>query len=123
MKLVTSNKNVLVKQFEDQKNESDGIIFHRGGKKSLRPENGIIVGVGDKEQDLKIGDRVFFGIFSGVRTSYDGNEYLLLSRKEIMGVFSDIPEIRVLETTNMDGLLDGMQRQHEKMIDKSVRST
>ncbi|MDR3449912.1 MAG: co-chaperone GroES, partial [Alphaproteobacteria bacterium] len=41
--------------------------------------------------DLKVGDRVLFGKWSGTEVKLDGEELLIMKESDIMGVLTDVP--------------------------------
>ncbi|MGY4501791.1 co-chaperonin GroES (HSP10) [Bradyrhizobium sp. GM24.11] len=41
--------------------------------------------------DLKVGDRVLFGKWSGTEVKIDGEELLIMRESDIMGVLTDVP--------------------------------
>ena len=41
--------------------------------------------------DLKVGDRVLFGKWSGTEVKIDGQELLIMKESDIMGVLTDVP--------------------------------
>jgi Co-chaperonin GroES (HSP10) len=54
----------------------------RGG----RDEAGKLIPI-----DLKVGDRVLFGKWSGTEVKLDGEELLIMKESDIMGVLTDVP--------------------------------
>ena len=51
-----------------------------------RDENGKLIPI-----DLKVGDRVLFGKWSGTEVKIDGQELLIMKESDIMGVLTDVP--------------------------------
>ena len=65
-----------------------------------KPSQGEItaVGPGGRDEagklipiDLKVGDRVLFGKWSGTEVKLDGEELLIMKESDIMGVLTDVP--------------------------------
>jgi len=65
-----------------------------------KPSQGEItaVGPGGRDEpgklipiDLKVGDRVLFGKWSGTEVKLDGQELLIMKESDIMGVLTDVP--------------------------------
>jgi len=75
-----------------------GIIIPDSAKE--KPSQGEItaVGPGGRDEagklipiDLKVGDRVLFGKWSGTEVKLDGQELLIMKESDIMGVLTDLP--------------------------------
>ncbi len=84
---------VLVKRLEEDKTSPGGIVIPDSAAE--KPIQGEIIAVGNgkildngevRALDLKKGDRVLFGKYSGTEVKVDGNEYLVLREDDIMGV-------------------------------------
>jgi chaperonin GroES len=84
---------VLVKRLEEDKTSPGGIVIPDSATE--KPIQGEIIAVGNgkildngevRALDLKKGDRVLFGKYSGTEVKVDGNEYLVLREDDIMGV-------------------------------------
>ena len=79
-----------------------GIIIPDTAKE--KPQTGEItaVGPGGRDEagklipiDLKVGDKVLFGKWSGTEVKLDGGELLIMKESDIMGVLDGAPEARV----------------------------
>ncbi len=84
---------VLVKRLEEEKTSPGGIVIPDSAAE--KPIQGEIIAVGNgkildngevRALDLKKGDRVLFGKYSGTEVKVDGDEYLVLREDDIMGV-------------------------------------
>jgi len=84
---------VLVNRLEEEKTSPGGIVIPDSATE--KPIQGEIIAVGNgkildngevRALDLKKGDRVLFGKYSGTEVKVDGNEYLVLREDDIMGV-------------------------------------
>ena len=84
---------VLVKRVEEEQTTKGGIIIPDTAKE--KPQEGEVVAVGtgargdDNEivpMDVKAGDRILFGKWSGTEVSIDGEELLIMKESDIMGV-------------------------------------
>ena len=84
---------VLVRRVEAEEKTAGGIIIPDTAKE--KPQEGEIVAVGngaigdDNERvalDVKVGDRVLFGKWSGTEVTVDGEELLIMKESDIMGV-------------------------------------
>ncbi len=86
---------VLVRRIEEKETVRGGIIIPDTAKE--KPQEGEVVGVGDGKLledgsrapiDVKKGDRILFGKYSGSEVKIDGEEYLVVREDEILGVLS-----------------------------------
>ena len=84
---------VLVRRIEAEEKTAGGIIIPDSAKE--KPSEGEIVAVGagtrdddgDRvELDVKVGDRVLFGKWSGTEVKLDGEDLLIMKESDIMGV-------------------------------------
>jgi chaperonin GroES len=84
---------VVVKRIDAEEKTKGGIIIPDSAKE--KPSQGEItaVGPGGRDEagklipiDLKIGDRVLFGKWSGTEVKLDGEELLIMKESDIMGV-------------------------------------
>ena len=86
---------VLVKRVESEEKTKGGLIIPDSAKE--KPAEGEIVAVGagardddgDRiELDVKVGDRVLFGKWSGTEVTLDGQELLIMKESDIMGIIA-----------------------------------
>jgi chaperonin GroES len=86
---------VVVKRIDAEEKTKGGIIIPDTAKE--KPSQGEItaVGPGGRDEsgklipiDLKVGDRVLFGKWSGTEVKLDGEELLIMKESDIMGVLS-----------------------------------
>jgi chaperonin GroES len=86
---------VLVRRIEETETIRGGIIIPDSAKE--KPQQGEVVGVGDGKLlddgeraaiDVKIGDRILFGKYSGSEVKIAGEEYLVVREDEILGVLA-----------------------------------
>ena len=84
---------VLVRRIEQDEKTAGGIIIPDTAKE--KPQEGEIVATGpggrdDKGElvalDVKAGDRVLFGKWSGTEVKLDGADYLIMKESDILGV-------------------------------------
>ncbi len=87
---------VVVKRIEADMKTKGGIIIPDTAQE--KPSQGEIVAVGPGGRDeagklipidLKAGDRVLFGKWSGTEVKLDGEEFLIMKESDIMGVIAD----------------------------------
>ena len=93
MKLRPLHDRILVKRVEEKETVKGGIIIPDTAKE--KPQEGEIVAVGNGKKtddgkvialDVKVGDRILFGKYSGNDIKIEGQEYLILREDEILGV-------------------------------------
>jgi chaperonin GroES len=86
---------VVVKRIEAEEKTKGGIIIPDTAKE--KPQEGEIVAVGPGGRDengklitmdVKAGDRVLFGKWSGTEVKLDGDELLIMKESDIMGVIA-----------------------------------
>jgi chaperonin GroES len=85
---------VIVKRLEEEKKSSGGIIIpDQAAEKPVRGEV-LAVGTGKRGDDgkviavdVKVGDTVLFGKYSGSEVKVDGKEYVVMREDDIMAVF------------------------------------
>ena len=95
MNLRPLHDRVLVKRIEEQETIRGGIVIPDTAKE--KPQQGEVMGVGNGKLlengervplDVKTGDRILFGKYSGSEVRIEDQEYLILREDEILGVLS-----------------------------------
>ena len=93
MKLKPLHDNVLVKRTEEEETSTGGIILSGSAKE--KPSQGEVVAVGPGKvsesgdavtMNVSVGDTVIFGQYGGNEIKLDGEDYLILSERDIFGV-------------------------------------
>ena len=85
MKIQPLDDRVLVEPASEEEKTASGIIIPDTAKE--KPRRGKIVAVGNDEELtklLKAGDEVLYGKYAGDELQYDGKDYLILSRSDIL---------------------------------------
>ena len=86
---------VLVKRLDEQEQMRGGIFIPDTARE--KPQQGEVIAAGEgkfrddgsrQPLDVKAGDRVLFGKYSGSEVKIDGEEYLIMREDEILGVFT-----------------------------------
>jgi chaperonin GroES len=86
---------VLVKRVEEEQKTKGGIIIPDTAKE--KPQEGEVVAVGPGARDesgkiqpldVKAGDRILFGKWSGTEVKLDGQDLLIMKESDILGVVS-----------------------------------
>jgi len=94
MKVRPLYDRILVKRIEGEKEEKKGGIIIPDTAKE-KPQEGEIVAVGsgkllengkNRPIELKKGDRILFGKYSGTEVKIEGDEYLILREEDVLGV-------------------------------------
>lgn len=84
---------VLVRRIEAEEKTAGGIIIPDNAKE--KPSEGEVVAVGDGNRDddgdripldVKVGDRVLFGKWSGTEVKVDGEDLIIMKESDIMGI-------------------------------------
>jgi chaperonin GroES len=96
MTLRPLHDRVLVERVEEGEQVRGGIIIPDSAKE--KPQEGKVIAVGKGKRledgsvvalDVKPGDRILFGKYSGSEVRVEENEYLILREDEILGVIED----------------------------------
>ena len=84
---------ILIKRIEEKETIKGGIIIPDSAKE--KPQEGQVIAVGNGKKteegkviplDVKAGDRILFGKYSGTEIKIDDVEYLILREEEVLGV-------------------------------------
>jgi len=93
MKFKPLHDRILLKRLEETEVKKGGIIIPDTAKE--KPSQGEVVAVGPGRKDdqgkiipmeLKVGDKVLFGKYSGSEVKLDGEEYVIMKEDEVLGV-------------------------------------
>jgi chaperonin GroES len=93
MKIRPLHDRVVIKRLEEERTSPGGIVIpDTAAEKPIRGEvvavgNGKILENGEtRPLDLKVGDRVLFGKYSGTEVKVDGDEVLVMREDDVMAV-------------------------------------
>ena len=84
---------IVVKRIEEQESTRSGIFIPDSAKE--KPQEGEVVAVGHGKMlesgqvmalDIKPGDRVLFGKYSGTETKVIGTEYIIMREDDVLGI-------------------------------------
>jgi chaperonin GroES len=98
MKFRPLHDRVVVRRLEQEAKTAGGIIIPDTAKE--KPQEGEVVAVGPGARDehgklqaldLKAGDRVLFGKWSGTEVKIDGEELMIMKESDVMGVIEGKP--------------------------------
>lgn len=93
MKIRPLHDRVIIKRMEEEKTSAGGIVIPDSATE--KPIKGEVIAVGNgkildsgevRAIDLKVGDQVLFGKYSGTEVKVDDDEYLVMREEDIMGV-------------------------------------
>ncbi len=93
MNLRPLQDRIIVKRLEEETKTAGGILIPDTAKE--KPQQGEVVAVGKGKvtedgktipMDVKAGDRVLFGKYSGTEIKLDGQDYLIMREDDILGV-------------------------------------
>jgi chaperonin GroES len=94
MEIRPLHDRVIVKRLEESESKVGSIIIPDSAKEKPQQADVISVGSGKRLEsgerapmDVKAGDRILFGKYSGSEIKVAGEEYLILREDEILGVF------------------------------------
>jgi chaperonin GroES len=97
MKFRPLHDRVVVKRVEAESKTASGIIIPDTVKEKPSEGEVVAVGSGGRDEagklipiDVRAGDRVLFGKWSGTEVKIDGVEYLIMKESDIMGVVADV---------------------------------
>jgi len=86
---------VVVKRMEEERTSSGGIVIPDSAAE--KPQKGEVVAVGNgkvtdsgemRALDVKVGDQVLFGKYSGTEIKIDGEDVLIMKEEDILGVLA-----------------------------------
>jgi len=92
---------VVLKRIDAEDKTAGGIIIPDTAKEKPSQGEVIAVGPGGRDEagqlipiDLKVGDHVLFGKWSGTEVKVDGQDLLIMTESDIVGVLTDLPAAR-----------------------------
>jgi chaperonin GroES len=93
MKVRPLHDRILIKRIEEKESIKGGIIIPDSAKE--KPQEGEVIAVGNGKRnedgklvplDVKAGDRILFGKYSGTEIKLDDQEYLIVREDEVLGI-------------------------------------
>src|SRR6266702_2387874 len=101
MKFRPLHDRVVVRRIESDARTAGGIIIPDTAKEKPQEGEIIAVGPGGRDEsgkliplDVKAGDRILFGKWSGTEVKIDGVEYLIMKESDIMGILEETPQAK-----------------------------
>jgi chaperonin GroES len=93
MKFRPLHDRVVVRRVESEEKTAGGIIIPDTAKEKPQEGEVIAVGPGARDEagkltplDVKAGDRILFGKWSGTEVKIDGQDYLIMKESDVMGI-------------------------------------
>lgn len=92
-KIKPLSDRVLVKALEKEEEKKGGIIIPDTAKE--KPQEGEVIAVGPGKRDddgkvipmdVKVGDKILYGKYSGTEIKLDDEEYLIMHQEDILGI-------------------------------------
>ena len=99
MKIRPLHDRVVVKRLEEKEVVRGGILIPDTAKE--KPQEGEVLAVGNGKildngtkvpMDVKVGDRILFGKYSGSEIKIDGEEYLIMREDDVLAILTGAPE-------------------------------
>ncbi|HVK53900.1 MAG TPA: co-chaperone GroES [Burkholderiales bacterium] len=93
MEIRPLHDRVIVRRLEEERKTASGIVIPDSAAE--KPDQGEIIAIGNgkiledgkvRPLDVKVGDRVLFGKYSGQAVKIKGEEFLVMREEDIMGV-------------------------------------
>ncbi len=90
---------IVVKRIEKQETARNGIVIPDSAKE--KPQEGEVMAVGKGKMlehgtvvpvDVRPGDRILFGKYSGNEIKLDGTEYIIMREEDVLGVLDAAPQ-------------------------------
>ena len=88
MKIKPLHDRVIVSRIEEQETTKGGIIIPDTAKE--KPQKGTVIAVGpgtsDEKMEVKKGDIVLYGKYSGTELTIDGRDFLIMKQADILAI-------------------------------------
>jgi chaperonin GroES len=93
MKVKPLQDRILIKRIEEEGKTKGGIIIPDAAKE--KPQEGIVIAIGDGKvfdngqrvaPEVKAGDKILFGKYSGTEIKVDGEEHLIMREDDILAI-------------------------------------
>ena len=101
MKFRPLHDRIVLRRIEGEEKTKGGIIIPDTAKEKPQEGEVIAVGPGARDEsgkvvplDVKAGDRVLFGKWSGTEVKVDGEDLLIMKESDIMGVIEGAPALK-----------------------------
>ena len=94
MKIRPLHDRVIIRRMEEERTSPGGIVIPDTAAE--KPIKGEVIAVGKgkilengeiRQLDLKVGDKILFGKYSGTEVKIDGDDFLVMREEDVMAVF------------------------------------
>ena len=96
MKFRPLHDRIVIKRIEAEAKSAGGILIPDTAREKPQQGEAVAVGAGGRDQsgkltpiDIKVGDRVLFGKWSGAEVRIDDVDYLIMKESDVMGVLAE----------------------------------
>ena len=95
LKLRPLHDRVVIKRLDEERKSAGGILIPDNAAE--KPDQGEVIAIGNgrvmedgkiRPLDVKVGDRILFGKYSGSTVKIEGTEYLVMKEDDIMGIIA-----------------------------------
>jgi chaperonin GroES len=99
MKIRPLYDRIVVKRTDEQEATRNGIVIPDSAKE--KPQEGEVMAAGKGKRladgqlvdlDVKAGDRILFGKYSGNEIQLDGVEYIIMREDDVLGIMDTVPQ-------------------------------
>jgi chaperonin GroES len=99
MKIRPLYDRIVVKRIEEQETTRNGIVIPDSAKE--KPQEGEVMAIGKGKRledgtmvplDVKVGDRILFGKYSGNEIKLESTEYIIMREDDVLGVLNVVPQ-------------------------------
>ncbi len=105
MKFRPLHDRVLVRRLEEDEKTVGGIIIPDTAKEKPMEGKVVAVGPGARNEsgvlsplDVKAGDRILFGKWSGSEVKINGEELVIMKESDIMGIIEDVKKVKKIKS-------------------------
>ena len=97
---------IVVKRIDEMETTRNGIFIPDSAKE--KPQEGEVMAIGKGKRledgqmvalDVKVGDRILFGKYSGNEIKLDGAEYIIMREDDVLGVLDAAPQQALSKTS------------------------
>jgi chaperonin GroES len=79
-------ERVLVERIEEVSTTASGIIIPDSAKD--KPSQGTVIAIGSDVEEIKVGDTIVFGKYSGNEITLDNKEYIIMDESDVLGILA-----------------------------------
>jgi chaperonin GroES len=132
-KFTPLHDRILVRRVEEAETTRGGIIIPDSAKD--KPQEGEVISAGKgkineegkiRPLDVKEGDRILFGKYSGTEIKLDGEDYVIMREEEVLGILSVAvfrTERRISRGANLSAARDDIGTVHARSLAPVVKAT